>query len=136
MANQLFALAAEKLLKGTLGDLSTAVMKIALVSTAYTENLAADEFYSQISSVVVGVDQTLTGVTVTGGKFKCNSPVWTAVPAGDVIECFVVYKWTGDPATSPLIARIDSVSGLPFATKGGDIDPTVDAANGLFKLVP
>lgn len=135
MANRLYAKGAEKILSGAI-NFPADTIKISLVINSYVENLDTDEFYTSISANVIGANVTLAGKTVTGGKFDANDPLWAAVAAGSVIECFVVWKDTGVAATSPLIARIDAASGLPFATNGGDIAPVIDAVNGLFKLVP
>jgi hypothetical protein len=44
----------------------------------------------------------------------------------------VIYKDTGSPASSPLLAYIDAITGFPLATNGGDI--TVQWDNGTFKI--
>ena len=47
----------------------------------------------------------------------------------------LIYKDTGDNATSPLIALIDSATGLPITPNGGDIIVVWDnGANKIFKL--
>jgi hypothetical protein len=47
----------------------------------------------------------------------------------------VIWKDTGNPATSPLIALIDTATGIPVATTGGDITVYFDnGANKIFKL--
>jgi hypothetical protein len=54
---------------------------------------------------------------------------------GSSVEALVIYKWTGDAATSPLIAYIDSAAGLPFTPAG--VAQTVvwdNGANKIFKL--
>ena len=136
MANRMYAKGAEKLLQGQI-NLLTDTLKISLVGNSYVENLDTDEFYSAISANVIGANQGLTGKSVTGGVFDANDPTWLAVAAGSVIECFVIWKDTGDPNTSPLLMRLDSAPGLPYATTGGDIAPTFDAGPGrIMKLVP
>jgi inactivated superfamily I helicase len=54
------------------------------------------------------------------------------VPAGDTAEAVVIWKDTGNPATSPLIAYIDTITGWPIATSGGDIVAQWD--NGAYKI--
>jgi hypothetical protein len=57
---------------------------------------------------------------------------FTAV-TGDVSEAVILYKDTGVAATSPLIAYIDTATGLPVTPNGGDITVTVPAS-GWFSL--
>jgi hypothetical protein len=44
----------------------------------------------------------------------------------------VIYKDTGVPGTSPLIAYIDTITGFPLVTNGGDI--TIQWDNGAYKI--
>jgi len=44
----------------------------------------------------------------------------------------VIYKDTGVDGTSPLIAYVDTITGFPLATNGGDI--TVQWDNGTYKI--
>ena len=48
----------------------------------------------------------------------------------------MIYKDTGSEATSPLIAYIDTATGLPITPNGGDIAPrSLEAANnGAFRV--
>lgn len=45
------------------------------------------------------------------------------------VRAIVIVKDTGTEATSPLIAYIDTATGLPIAPNGGDITPRSEAAN-------
>jgi hypothetical protein len=54
---------------------------------------------------------------------------------GDQSEAVVMIKDTGDAATSPLIAYIDSATGLPITPSGSDITITwADTASKIFKI--
>ena len=54
---------------------------------------------------------------------------------GASIEAIIIYSDTGTEATSPLIAYIDTATGLPITPNGGDIIVTWDnGANKIFKL--
>jgi hypothetical protein len=54
---------------------------------------------------------------------------------GDPSEAIVYYKDTGTAGTSPLIAYIDTATGLPVTPNGGDINIIPDnGSNKLFKL--
>lgn len=132
MANSLYAKGAEKILSGAI-DLTTATIKAALVKNTYPQNLSTDEFWSDISTYLVGTPQTLGSKSVSGGKFDAADPTYTAVAAGDTVEALVIYKDTGTPSTSPLIAYIDTVTGFPVATNNGDITPQWD--NGSYRIV-
>jgi hypothetical protein len=113
--------------------LSAGTVKVALVDTGvYTYN-AADQFYTSVSSAVVGTPQTIGSKTFTNGVFDGADATFTAV-TGASIEALVLYVDTGTAATSPLVAYIDtSVTGLPVTPNGGDISITWNAS-GIFAL--
>lgn len=137
MANALYVKGAEKILSGAV-NLSTDTIKVMLVKNTYPQNLAADEFLADISAyrVTGTTDQTLGSKSVTGGKFDAADPTYTAVPSGETSEAVVVYKDTGVAGTSPLLAYIDTITGFPLSTTGGDITPQWDnGANKIFSLV-
>lgn len=131
MANALYVKGAEKVLSGDI-NFVTDTIKVALVKNTYPQNLSTDEFYTSISTYVVGTPQTLGSKSVTGGKFDASDTTNTAVTAGDTLEGVVIYKDTGSAATSPLLAYIDVITGFPLLTNGGDI--TIQWDNGTFKI--
>ncbi|MFO0271373.1 MAG: hypothetical protein ACK53W_12665 [Gemmatimonadota bacterium] len=142
MPNALYGRAKQKFLNpGTLGSTSSSsidliddTIRVALVDLGtYTFN-ADHEFFSSVSSAVVGTPVDLTSKTVdTSGVFDAADPTFTGV-SGASVEALVIYKWTGSNATSSLIAFIDTAtSGLPVTPNGGDI--TVQfSASGIFAL--
>lgn len=134
MSNALYAKGAEKLLAPLIGGaaLPVGTLKAMLVKDTYPQNLSADEFLAGIAAYRVGNDQALAGLTVAGGALDANDPLWAAVAAGDTCEAIVLYIDTGDPATSPLIAYIDQITGFPVLTNGGGIAPQWD--NGPYKI--
>lgn len=136
MSNALYTKGKQALLDGV--DLSADTIKIALVTNAYTPNLGTDQYFDPaISGKTVGSDQAVGGKTVTDGVFNFSTVTWTAVAGGSTVSYFVLYKDTGTPTTSPLIACIDSTTGaaLPITTNGGDITFTPDSgANKFLKL--
>lgn len=134
MANALYPKWKEQLLQFTANNnLSSGTVKVALVDTGtYTYN-SADQFYSSVSSAVVGTPQTIGSKTFTNGVFDGGDVTFTAV-TGSSIEALVLYVDTGSAATSPLVAFIDtSVTGLPVTPNGGDISITWNAS-GIFQL--
>lgn len=131
MANAFYAKGKEKILSALI-NFPTDNIRAVLVKNTYAQNLATDEFFSEISAEVVGAPQTLVTKSVADGAFDAQDSTWAAVLAGSTIEAVVLYKDTGSPATSPLLAYIDTVTGLPLATNGGDI--TIQWDNGVYKI--
>lgn len=134
MANALYPKWKEQLLQFTANNnLSAGTVKVALVDTgAYTYS-STDQFYSSVSSAVVGTPQTIGSKTFTNGVFDGADVTYTSV-TGNSVEALVIYVDTGSAATSPLVAYIDtSVTGLPVTPNGGDITITWNAS-GIFAL--
>lgn len=131
MSNALYAKGKEKILSASINFVSDTI-KVALVKNTYPQNLATDEFYSDISAYVIGTPQTLGSKSVTGGVFDASDATYTAVTAGDTLEGVVVYKDTGVAGTSPLLMYIDTITGFPLATNGGDI--VIQWDNGAYKI--
>ena len=135
MANALYDKARERFLTGQF-NWSTDSIKSVLVDTgAYTVSLTSHEFLSDISSSArVSTSGAFTGKTTTGGAADANDITFSSV-SGASIEAIVIYADTGTEATSPLIAFIDTATGLPITPNGGDIIVTWDnGANKIFKL--
>lgn len=131
MANALYAKGKEKILSGSI-NFSSDTIKAALLSSAYTANLSTDEFWSGISANLLNTAQTLGSKSVTSGIFDAADVTFTAVTSGSTAKAIVIYKDTGTASTSPLIAYIDTITGFPLATNGGDITITWD--NGSYKI--
>lgn len=138
MANTLFDKGRERFATGALnwGDAGTTI-KCALIDTGvYTMN-AAHEFYSTISGIsgaVIAGPVTLTGKTATNGSCDADDVTFTAV-TGTTAEALVIYKDTGSDATSPLIAYLDTGTGLPITPNGGNIIVTWDnGTNKIFRV--
>ena len=138
MANGLYNLTRKLFCDGDI-DLLADDIKVVLVRTAsgtnYTVDLDAHDYLADIAAGArVATSGNLAGKTTTGGVFDATDISFTAV-AADVGCCLVIYKDTGDAATSPLIAYIDTGTGLPVVPDGNDVDVTWSAgANKIFKL--
>lgn len=135
MANALYDKGREKFLKGEI-SWSNDNIKAVLVDIAdYTVNITTDEFLSSVASGGrVATSANFTGKTTSSGIADATDITWAAV-IGDPSEAIVIYKDTGSPATSPLIAYIDTATGLPVTPNGGDIQVTWDnGTNKIFKL--
>lgn len=140
MANLLYPKYKEALLAAG-ANLSTGVVKVALIDTgAYTYS-AAHEFFSSVTGVI-GTPVALTTKTITGGVFDADDATFTAVPAGAstaaIAEALIIYLETGGagtPADDRLIAYFDTATGLPVTPNGGDITIAWDSgANKIFAL--
>lgn len=134
MANALYPKWKEQLLQFTANNnLSAGTVKVALVDTGVYTYSSTDQFYSSVSSAVVGTPQTIGSKTFTNGVFDGADVSFTAV-SGNSVEALVLYIDTGNAATSPLVAYIDtSVTGLPVTPNGGDISIAWNAS-GIFSL--
>ena len=120
MANTLYDSARQGFLEAQINWL-TDTMKVLLVDAgAYTPNVSTHHFLAdiQVSSRIAG-PVTLTSKTTTGGAADAADVTFTSV-SGASIEMIIIYKDTGTEATSPLIAMIDTATGLPITPNGGD----------------
>ncbi|MDN5858603.1 MAG: hypothetical protein L0H84_08255 [Pseudonocardia sp.] len=135
MANALYDAGRNAFLTGDIDWLADTI-KAVLVDTAdYTVNLATHDFLSDIP-VAARVDTTaaFTGKTAVAGVADAADIAFVAA-TGDLAEAIVIYKDTGVDTTSPLIAYIDSATGLPVQPNSGDINLIFsNAADRVFKL--
>jgi hypothetical protein len=138
MANVKYPKAKESLLSQNPSiDLDTDTIKAALIKitgTGAVSYAAGDQYYSAISSGVVGTPQTLGTKTVTSGKFSSAAVTFTAVTSAGNTLGVVLYKDTGTGSTSPLIAWYDTGTNIPATPNGSDITVTPDGTNGWFTL--
>ncbi len=136
MSNALYTLGKQGLLHGSF-VLDSDTIKLALVSSSYTPNLATHQYWSDVNSFVIGVPVAMGGISITNGVFNSSAVTFSAVASGSTVRYFAIYKDTGVAGTSPLLVLIDTTTGvsLPFATNGGDITFTPDSGtNKIFKL--
>lgn len=135
MANTLYDFARQRFLESQINWM-TDTIKVLLVDTgAYTPQTSVHQYLADIpvSSRIAG-PVTLTSKTTTGGAADAADCTFTSV-TGASIEAIVIYKDTGTEATSPLIAYIDTATGLPITPNGGDIIVTWDnGTNKIFKV--
>lgn len=139
MANSLYPLARQAFLSGTINWLSDTI-KVAAVNTStsgsnYTVNLATDQYLSVIpSAAIIATSSALTSPTVTNGVARAANVTYSSV-TGNRIDALVIYKDTGSAATSPLLAYVDTGTGLPLVPNGGSVEISWDqGANGIFAL--
>jgi len=133
MANALYAKGRQGFCNGVF-DLSADAIKAVLVKSTYSPNLSTHQYLSDLGANTLGTAVALTFTSDTAGTYKASSPVFSNVPAGTV-GYVAIYKDTGVAGTSPLIALIDTATGLPVTSTGSSFSITVtwDAA-GIFTL--
>lgn len=132
MANAWYRKGAEKVLLAQV-NFDTDTIKARLVKNTYAQNLSTDEFISSVTAITGSTDQTLANPSVTNGVFDADDITFTAVPAGEISEGVVIYKDTGVAGTSPLLMYIDTITGFPLATNGGNV--VIQWDNGAYKIV-
>jgi hypothetical protein len=132
MANALYPKWKEAVQQASANSSLGGTVKVALVDLGTYTYSAAHEFQSSLSGVV-GTAQTIGSKTYTNGVFDGADVTFPAV-TGATVEALVIYIDTGTPATSRLVAFIDTgVTNLPVTPNGGDIGVTWNAS-GIFAL--
>lgn len=135
MANTLYDFARQRFLEAQLNWM-TDTIKVLLVDTgAYTPQTSVHQYLSDIpTSARIAGPITLTAKATTGGAADGADVTFPSV-TGASIEAIVIYTDTGTESTSPLIAYIDTATGLPITPNGGDIIVTWDnGTNKIFKV--
>ena len=148
MANGLYDKGREKFLRGETswndGTIDAILVKIGTGVGEYDVNLATNEFLEDVP--VAARVALLSGNTVNAaalGTKTTTAGVADAADAlfdevtGDACGAIVLYerKVTDTETTSPLIAYIDTATGLPVTPTGVDIEVKWDdGANKIFKL--
>lgn len=132
MANQLYPLAkTAMLINSPTIDLDNTEIRASLVTAGYAFS-TAHQYIAAVSSTHRLSTVTLTSKTITGGVFDAADAVFTNVSGSEVTQ-IVIWQWSGSEATSPLLAIIDSATGLPKVPNGGNIIISWNAA-GIFAL--
>lgn len=132
MANTLYDAARQRFLEAQINWM-TDTIKVLLVSTSgYTPQTAVHQYLADIPvSARIAGPVTLTAKATTGGAADAADVTFTSV-TGNTINSIIIYSDSGTEATSPLIAYIDTATGLPITPNGGDIIVTWD--NGVNKI--
>ena len=134
MANALYPLWKQEVIKGTANTSLTGSLKVALVDTGTYTYSAAHQFYSSVTGVA-GTPATLGTKTYVNGVLDAADSTFTAVSNGSVTcEALIIYIDTGVAGTSPLVAFMDTgITNMPVTPNGGDISVTWNAS-GIFAL--
>ena len=132
MANTLYDYCRQRFLEAQINWMTDTVKVILVSTSAYTPQTAVHQYLADIPvSARIAGPVTLTAKATTGGAADAADCTFTSV-SGATINSIVIYKDTGTEATSPLIAYIDTATGLPITPNGGDIIVTWD--NGVNKI--
>ena len=132
MANTLYDYCRQRFLEAQINWMTDTVKVILVSTSAYTPQTAVHQYLADIPvSARIAGPVTLTAKATTGGAADAADCTFTSV-SGATINAIVIYKDTGTEATSPLIAYIDTATGLPITPNGGDIICTWD--NGVNKI--
>jgi hypothetical protein len=104
-----------RLLNGSI-DLLVDTIKVVLVGAAYVANKDSHEFLDDLSNEVTGTGYTAGGKVINNLSVSQDNANDQAMLRGDDVtwplatfttRAAVIYKATGSPATSPLIAFVD-----------------------------
>jgi hypothetical protein len=135
MPNALYPKAKEAALGSGMNLASGTVRAILVDTSAYTYS-AAHQFLSSVAAGArVGSAVTLASKTLTDGVFDAADISFTGLTAAPSIEAIVLYVDTGSEATSPLIAYIDTATGLPTSAGASQVDVAwSNGANRIFAL--
>lgn len=136
MANALYDSARAAFLGADIDWLADNI-KVYLVR-GYTPNTSTHDFLDDVTGgggTLVATSANLSSKTSTAGVADAADVTYSTVTAGASCAHLVIAKDTGTPSTSPLIAVIDSATGLPITPNGGDITIAWDSgSNKIFKL--
>lgn len=123
MANTLYDYCRQRFLESNINWMTDTIKVILVDFGGYTPQTSTHQYLSDISSSArIAGPVTLTSKATTGGAADASDCTFSAV-SGASIEAIVIYKDTGTESTSPLIAIIDTATGLPITPNGGDIAP-------------
>ena len=112
MANTLFDNSRQMFLEAQLNWMTDTIKCILVDTGAYTVQTATHKYLSDIAtSARIAGPVTLTAKSTVGGAADAADCTFTSV-SGPSIEAIVIYKDTGSESTSPLIAWIDTSTGL------------------------
>lgn len=135
MSNALYGKGRDKFANGDI-DWAVDTIRAYLIDVAdYSVQIDVDEFLSEVPTAAKVAFAALASKSSALGVCDANDTTFSSV-TGDPCEAIILVKWTGNEATSALIAYLDTAaSGLPVTPNGGDITISWDnGANRIFKL--
>lgn len=122
MAGGMYMQACGAFMRGEIDLEDDDIVALLIDTDEYTADLDTDEFLDVVNPDAIIATSLMTGRVVENDTFDADDTVWEDV-TGPVCEAIVLYKDTGDPATSPLIAYFDNdnVPELPVTPNGTHI---------------
>ena len=142
MANVLYDVGRNYFLQGSINVLTAAIraqlLSISNQPTAYVFNASLDTVFASVpTGARVGFSAPSLGTkTATSGIFDAADTVFSAV-SGPTVGALALFVSTATANGSdwPLVAYIDTATGMPVGPNGGDITAQWDnATNKIFKL--
>ena len=128
----------EHFMRGDINLLGGNIKCVIINEALYTVNMDTNEFLSDIPVGARVATVALAGVAVTGGLFKCTSPLnYGILAAGPALNACAFYQDSGSPATSLLIgfAAGNAAMGFPITPDGiHPIQIFITGTNGVGKL--
>jgi hypothetical protein len=120
-------------------DFTAHTFKAALTTDGYIPVLDTDEFFDDVTNEVTGVGYTAGGVELTGlawtydttnnrMQLDCDEVAWTGATL--TARRAIIYRDTGDPATSPLLSWVDF--GADAAPAGTTF--TITFTDGVYRI--
>jgi hypothetical protein len=132
--NQRYTWANNQFLVGALNWLADTFRVVLVDTTQYQFLPAVHRNLSDIpAGAQVAISPPLTSTTAVGGV---ASAATLSIPAvsGAVVGAVVVFHDSGNPATSELVAYLDTANGLPLNPQGTAVQVQWDSLNGIFTL--
>lgn len=143
MANVLYDEGRNAFLQGSINwvahNIKQQYVNLAGVASPYIFNASLDKFFASVpTSARVNTSASLAGKTATAGIADANDTLSTAV-SGPTIGAIILFRKANAAAATadedPLIAYIDTATGMPVQPNGGDITTQWDGTtNRIFKL--
>lgn len=116
-------------------DLNTDNVKVALRDEGAAPGVpdSAERDLADVSAGHVATSANVTTPTISADAVYDHDNVTFSAVSGASCESLDYFKDSGVASTSPLIANIDSATGLPVTPNGGDITWTPNAS-GVFQI--
>ena len=135
MANALYDKGRQAFLEGDIDWLNDSIRLTLVDLNDYTVDLANHDFYDDIPLPARVAESGAFASKTSDNGVADAADVTLPLVTGDQSEALVIWKDTGNAATSRLIAFIDTATGLPVTPNGGDITIQWDnGSNKIFKL--
>ncbi len=135
MANTLYDNARELFLTAGLHWTSD-TFKAILVDSTYVLSASTHQHLDDVSASAIVSTSPVALTTSTSGTGAADSTDITFPSvSGDPVTAIIIFQDTGVGSTSPLVAYLDTATGLPITPNGGDIIVTWDnGVNKIFRL--